>query len=102
MTAIYTTFTIVGFMVGGFLNYFGAKVTFGLGGLGYDVAPNTSEGTLSNMARYGVYSAAWLCYNHTQNRGCVIFAGVLLGICVALIWCAHGTIMMVREHRPVP
>jgi len=69
MTAIYTTFTIVGFMAGGFLNYFGAKVTFGLGGLGYDVTPNTSEGTLSNMARYDVYSAAWLCYNHTQNRG---------------------------------
>jgi hypothetical protein len=78
MTAIYTTFAIVGFMAGTFLNYFGAKVTLGLGGLGY-----------------AIYSGAYLCYNHTKNEGFVLFAGVLLGICAAFIWCAHGTVMMV-------
>ncbi|KAF8244935.1 MFS general substrate transporter [Wilcoxina mikolae CBS 423.85] len=77
MTAIYTTFTIVGFMAGSFLNFFGVKVTLGLGGL-----------------EYGVYYGAWLCYDDTQNEGFVIFAGVLLGVCAAFIWCAHGTIMM--------
>jgi MFS family permease len=77
MTAIYTTFTVLGFLAGSFLNYFGAKVTLGLGGLGY-----------------AVYSGAYLCYNHTKNEGFVIFAGVLLGICAAFIWCAHGTVMM--------
>ncbi|CCX30369.1 Similar to UNC93-like protein C922.05c; acc. no. Q9URX1 [Pyronema omphalodes CBS 100304] len=77
MTAIYPTFTIVGFTAGSFLNYFGAKITLGIGGLGY-----------------AVYSAAYLCYNHTHNKEFVIFSGVLLGICAAFIWCAHGTIMM--------
>jgi hypothetical protein len=56
----------------------GAKPTLAFGGVGY-----------------AVYAASFLCYNHTENRPFVIFAGALLGVCAALLWCAQGTIMMV-------
>jgi len=46
---------------------------------------------------YSVYSASFLCYNHTKNQGFVIFAGTLLGICAAFLWCAQGVVMMVSE-----
>lgn len=42
-----------------------------------------------------MYSASYLCYNHTKNEGFVIFAGALLGLCAALLWCAQGVVMMV-------
>ncbi len=44
---------------------------------------------------YCVYSAAFLCYNHTKNEGFVIFSGALLGFCAAFLWCAQGVVMMV-------
>jgi len=76
-TALYTTFAVVGFTAGTFLNRFGAKATLAFGGIGY-----------------AVYSASYLCFNHTQNGGFVIFAGALLGVCAGLLWCAQGTVMM--------
>lgn len=56
----------------------GTKWTMAIGGIGYCV-----------------YSAAFLCYNHTQNEGFVIFSGALLGFCAAFLWCAQGVVMMV-------
>ncbi len=44
---------------------------------------------------YAVYSGAFLCYNHTQNKGFVIFSGALLGFCAAFLWAAQGVVMMV-------
>lgn len=76
-TALYTTFAVFGFTAGTFLNYVGAKVTLAIGGFGYCV-----------------YSASYLCYNHTKNDGFVIFAGTLLGVCAAFLWTAQGTVMM--------
>jgi hypothetical protein len=76
-TALYTTFAVFGFTAGTFLNYFGAKATLAIGGFGY-----------------AVFAASYLCYNHTQNQGFVIFAGALLGVCAAFLWCAQGTVMM--------
>lgn len=66
-----------GFTAGTFLNYVGAKATLAIGGFGYCV-----------------YSASYLCYNHTKNDGFVIFAGTLLGVCAAFLWTAQGTVMM--------
>ena len=43
---------------------------------------------------YALYSAAFLCYNHTQNEGFVIFSGAYLGFCAAFLWCAQGVVMM--------
>ncbi|KAI5818130.1 major facilitator superfamily domain-containing protein [Pyronema omphalodes] len=76
-TALYTTFAVFGFGAGTFLNYYGARLTMVIGGFGYCV-----------------YSASLLCYNHTKNQGFVTFAGALLGICAAFLWCAQGTVMM--------
>lgn len=47
---------------------------------------------------YFIYAASFLCYNHTQNEGFVIFAGGLLGACASALWCAQGVVMMVRCH----
>ncbi|PUU72583.1 major facilitator superfamily domain-containing protein [Tuber borchii] len=75
--ALYTTFAFVGFTAGTVLNYFGAQATLAFGGLGY-----------------AMYSASFLCYNHTKNEGFVLFAGAFLGVCAGLLWCAQGTVMM--------
>jgi hypothetical protein len=53
MTAIYTTFTVLGFLAGSFLNYFGAKVTLGLGGLGYAVYSGAYLDVVSDWAGEG-------------------------------------------------
>ncbi|PWW76961.1 MFS general substrate transporter [Tuber magnatum] len=75
--ALYTTFALVGFTAGTVLNYFGAQATLAFGGLGY-----------------AIYSASFLCYNHTKNEGFVLFAGAFLGVCAGFLWCAQGTVMM--------
>ncbi|KAI1619995.1 major facilitator superfamily domain-containing protein [Exophiala viscosa] len=75
--ALHTTFAVIGFVVGIAHNYLGTKWTMAIGGLGYCV-----------------YSAAFLCYNHTKNQGFVIFSGALLGFCAAFLWCAQGVVMM--------
>lgn len=57
--ALYSTFATIAFFSGTICNKIGIKATLSLGGFGY-----------------ALYSASFLSYNHTQNRGFVIFAGV--------------------------
>ncbi|KAJ8123732.1 hypothetical protein ONZ43_g384 [Nemania bipapillata] len=76
-TATYAVFAIVGFFSGSFANKLGIKITLSLGGIGYSL-----------------YSASFLCYNHTKNEGFVTFAGAFLGLCAGLLWTAQGAIMM--------
>ncbi len=77
LTALYATFSVVGFFAGTFANKLGIRLTLSFGGFGY-----------------GLYVAALLCYNHTQNAGFLIFSGALLGVCAGLLWTAQGAIMM--------
>jgi MFS family permease len=77
LTALYATFSVVGFFAGTFANRLGIRLTLAFGGFGY-----------------GLYVASLLCYNHTQNAGFLIFAGALLGVCAGLLWTAQGAIMM--------
>ncbi|KAI1082718.1 MFS general substrate transporter [Whalleya microplaca] len=74
--ALHTTFAVFGFLVGIAHNFLGTKWTMAIGGIGYCV-----------------YSAAFLCYNHTHNEGFVIL-GALLGFCASFLWCAQGVVMM--------
>lgn len=76
-TALYSVFAVVAFFSGSFANKLGIKTTVTIGGLGYCI-----------------YSASFLCYNHTKNVGFVIFAGAFLGLCAGLLWTAQGAIMM--------
>ncbi|OAL43259.1 MFS general substrate transporter [Pyrenochaeta sp. DS3sAY3a] len=76
-TALYSTFSVVGFFAGTFTNKLGIRTALSFGGIGYSV-----------------YVASYLCYNHTQNLGFTTFAGALLGVCAGLLWCAQGAIMM--------
>lgn len=76
-SALYATFAVVGFFSGTVTNTLGIKVALAFGGLGYSI-----------------YVSAYLCYNHTQNYGFMIFAGFLLGCCAGILWSAQGQIMM--------
>ncbi|KAI1493083.1 major facilitator superfamily domain-containing protein [Biscogniauxia mediterranea] len=76
-TALYSVFAVVGFFSGSFANKLGIKTTLAFGGIGYCI-----------------YSASFLCYNHTQNVGFVVFAGAFLGLCAGMLWTAQGAIMM--------
>lgn len=76
-TALYSTFSVVGFFAGTFTNKLGIRTALSFGGIGYSV-----------------YVASFLCYNHTKNLGFTTFAGALLGVCAGLLWCAQGAIMM--------
>jgi MFS family permease len=76
-TAIYATFSVVGFFAGSIANRIGMRLTLGLGGFGYFL-----------------YISSLLSYNHNQNAGFLIFAGALLGACAGLLWTAQGAVMM--------
>ena len=76
-TAVYSTFSVVGFFCGSIANRIGLRLTLGIGGFGYFL-----------------YVASILCYNHTQNAPFFIFAGALLGACAGMLWTAQGAIMM--------
>lgn len=76
-TALYSTFAVVSFIAGSFINVLGIRASAVLGALGYSV-----------------YMAAFLCYSYTRNSGFTVFAGALLGFCAALLWTAEGTILM--------
>ncbi len=76
-TALYSTFSLVGFFAGTLTNRLGVNVAMGFGGLGYSV-----------------YVASYLCYKFTANLGFVIFAGFLLGCCAGVLWSAQGVIML--------
>lgn len=75
--ALYSTFAVVGFFAGTFVNRLGIKLTLSLGGLGYCL-----------------YISSFLSYNHNKNDPFVIFAGAVLGVCAGLLWAAQGAIMM--------
>ncbi|KAI9148420.1 Extracellular metalloproteinase mep [Paramyrothecium foliicola] len=83
-TALYSTFAVVGFFAGSIANRIGLRFTLSFGGIGYCV-----------------YAASFLAYNHTQNRGFVVFAGAFLGVCAGLLWTAQGAVMMAYppEHE---
>ena len=76
-TALYSTFSVVGFFAGSIVNRLGIKLTLSFGGIGYCI-----------------YVISFLVYNHTANAGFNIFAGALLGVCAGLLWAAQGAIMM--------
>jgi hypothetical protein len=75
--ALYSTFAVVGFFAGTFVNKLGVKITLALGGIGYCI-----------------YAIALLASVHANVGGFNIFAGALLGVCAALLWTAQGTIML--------
>ncbi|TAQ83123.1 hypothetical protein B7494_g8553 [Chlorociboria aeruginascens] len=76
-SALYSTFSVVGFFAGTFTNVMGVKLALSFGGFGYCI-----------------YTASFLTYSHTDNDGFVIFAGALVGVCAGLLWTAQGAIMM--------
>jgi len=76
-TAVYATFSIVGFFAGSVANRLGLRLTLGMGGFGYFL-----------------YIASILSYTHNGNAGFLIFAGALLGACAGLLWTAQGAVMM--------
>ncbi|KAF4435886.1 putative DUF895 domain membrane protein [Fusarium austroafricanum] len=83
-TALYSTFAVVGFFGGTFVNRLGVKLTLAFGGIGY-----------------GIYTISILLHTHFQNdvRPFNIIAGILLGVCAAMLWTAQGTIMISYPHE---
>ncbi|KFY73629.1 hypothetical protein V499_06281 [Pseudogymnoascus sp. VKM F-103] len=77
--ALYSTFAVVGFFAGSFVNRLGIKATLSFGGIGYCI-----------------YAVALLASLHAGPKinGFCYFAGALLGVCAGLLWTAQGTIMM--------
>ena len=76
-TVLYSTFAIVGFFGGTVTNRLGIRRTLALGATGY-----------------ALFGASFLCFNHTQNSGFVIFAGSALGVSAPLLWTAQGAVML--------
>lgn len=75
--ALYSTFAVVGFFAGSFVNRLGVRSTLAFGGIGYCI-----------------YAISLLVSEHASVAGFNIFAGALLGVCAALLWTAQGTIML--------
>lgn len=76
-TAVYSTFAVIGFLAGTFVNRLGVRNALAFGGIGYVV-----------------YVSSYLCYKFTANLGYVVFAGALLGVCAGILWSAQGVIML--------
>jgi MFS family permease len=76
-SALHAAFAVVDFFAGTVTNALGIRIALSFGGLGYCV-----------------YVSSYLCYNHTQNIGYIVFAGLLLGCCAGILWSAQGAIMM--------
>jgi MFS family permease len=76
-TTLYATFAVVGFFAGTVTNVLGIKIALSFGGLGYCI-----------------YVSSFLCLNHTQNFGYVVFSGMLLGCCAGVLWSAQGAIIV--------
>lgn len=70
-TALYVTFSTVGFFAGTICNVIGVKMSLVFGGFGY-----------------AIYAGSLLSFNHNENKGFVIFAGAFLGFCASLLWAA--------------
>jgi MFS family permease len=76
-TALYSTFSVLGFVAGSIVNRLGIRLVLMFSGVGYVL-----------------YVASFLSFNHNANEGFVIFAGALLGLCAGCLWAAQGAIMM--------
>ncbi|PGG96089.1 hypothetical protein GX51_07984 [Blastomyces parvus] len=76
-TALYSTFSVIGFAAGSIANRVGLRWTLLFGGFGYFL-----------------YVGSMLSYNHNRNLGFLTFAGALLGACAGCLWCAQGAVMM--------
>lgn len=74
---MYSTFAVVGFFAGTFVNRLGVRLTLALGGSGYCL-----------------YAISLLVSVHKDVAGFNIFAGAFLGVCAGLLWTAQGTIML--------
>ncbi|KAF5676121.1 putative DUF895 domain-containing protein [Fusarium heterosporum] len=83
-TALYSTFAVVGFFGGTVVNRLGVKFTLAFGGVGY-----------------GIYAISILLEVHYKSdvHPFNIIAGILLGICAAMLWTAQGTIMISYPHE---
>ncbi|KAE8447738.1 hypothetical protein EG329_010132, partial [Mollisiaceae sp. DMI_Dod_QoI] len=77
-TVLYSTLAIFGFFSGTIVNTLGVKLSLAFGGLGYCLY---TVSILFSSEEGGFYF-----FN--------VFAGALLGLCVALLWTAQGTIMV--------
>lgn len=75
--ALYSTFATIGFFGGTICNTIGVRSSLVMGGLGY-----------------ALYAGSLLSFNHNENKGFVIFAGALLGICAAVLWSAQGMVVL--------
>ncbi|BGP27479.1 major Facilitator Superfamily protein [Rhodotorula toruloides] len=75
--ALYACFAVVGFASGSIINRIGARVAFSIGASGY-----------------ALYMGSLLSYNINGNRGFVVAAGALLGVCAGLLWTAQGSLML--------
>ncbi|KAH3902417.1 related to DUF895 domain membrane protein [Saccharomycodes ludwigii] len=83
--ALNSTFSVVGFFSGTFVNTFGVKPSLIFGGSGYCI-----------------YVLAFLLHKVcnksdaqiTAVNGFIVFAGAWLGVCAGMFWCAQGAIMM--------
>lgn len=76
-TALYATFSLVGFFAGTVTNTLGIRASLAFGGVGYCV-----------------YVSAFLCFSKTESLVYVVFAGTLLGCCAGVLWAAQGAIVM--------
>ncbi|KAJ5928885.1 hypothetical protein N7466_007841 [Penicillium verhagenii] len=76
-TALYSTFAVIGFFAGTFVNRIGVRLALSFGGVGYCI-----------------YAISLLVSEHASVGGFNIFAGALLGVCAGLLWAAQGAIMM--------
>lgn len=98
-SAVYATFAVVGFFAGSVVNALGIRASLAFGGLGYcKLFSWKNRYMLTSVS--GVYVSSYLCYNHTQNFGYVVFSGLLLGCCAGILWAAQGAIMMVSYQVP--
>jgi MFS family permease len=75
--AVYTCFAVFAFFAGSICNMIGVRWMLPLGGSGYVVSV-----------------LSYICYDHTQNQGFVIFGGALAGTCAALLWTGQGAIIL--------
>ncbi|KAG7450839.1 MFS general substrate transporter [Guyanagaster necrorhizus] len=77
-TALYSTFSFMGFFGGSVNNVLGPRLTLLIGSMGYSL-----------------YIGSYLAINiHSNAGGFVVAAGAILGICAGLLWTAQGSLMM--------
>ncbi|ORY59625.1 DUF895 domain protein [Pseudomassariella vexata] len=74
---LYGTFAIMGFFAGSVNNILGPRLTLSIGTTGY-----------------ALYIGSLWCFQVNGTRWFLILAGGILGITAALLWAAHGSIMM--------